>query len=113
MLHLMMFPFNYGMVLIPIGFTIALDMHQNDERNEGVQMEVKFDVSLNFHPTKFEGTLKATNNFGAAIASGSVDVHIFIKIIMPPIDPSVMGFFNATINTDKVPMVEIDACIFG
>jgi hypothetical protein len=113
MLHLMMFPFNYGMVLTPIGSTIVLNMHQSDEHNEGVQMEVEFDVALIFHPTKFEGTLKATNSFGATIASWSVDVHIFIKIIMPPIDPSVMGFFNATINTDKVPMVGIDACIFG
>jgi len=70
MLHLMMFPFNYGMVLTPIGSTIVLNMHQSDEHNEGVQMEVEFDVALIFHPTKFEGTLKAINSFGATIASG-------------------------------------------
>jgi hypothetical protein len=38
MLRLVMFPFNYGMVLTPIGFATASDKHQSEEQNEGAQI---------------------------------------------------------------------------
>jgi hypothetical protein len=79
---------------------------KSEEQNEGVQMEVNFNVALISHPTKFEGTSWVVENFCVIVASRLTNVSVYAKTIIPPIDSNVVVFFDAVVNMDsKVPMV--------